>query len=280
MQVKAVSTGSPRKWDILFLSNHPGPRASDPGPYPKDFLVSPWIGTPQPLWEAYGGNPWSLSWLKRGSSWSLLCFCFCPLLPPISGHHLLQIFVKDSPQPFPPLDWTVPALSAFPHRRDGPVPSSSLCCLIKNSPVSISLLFWGALYWTHMVWYGVVFCREDGSPPHSSGSTPNAAQDMSAILTAGQVSVSWSTRTSGAFSAKLLSNQVVPITSWCLEMLLPRCRSWLSMRFQRWAHFFSVVSLDGAFSILGPCLPVSCPQHNSGSFRISPFAETETHTLF
>lgn len=45
---------------------------------------------------------------------------------------------------------------------------------------------------------------------YSSGNIPNAAQGTSAFLAARSGFVSWPTRTSGDFSAKLLSNQVVP----------------------------------------------------------------------
>lgn len=174
-QVNAASTGGPRKWEILILFNHPGPRASDQGPHPEDFWVSPGMESPQPPWEAYPGHPGSRSQLNRNSSWSLLCFSFCPLLPPSVASSS-----SDNCKRLPPTLFSSSPSSASISSQERCSCPLIFVIITKNSPISIPLLFWGA----HGS--GMVCCWVEGMDhlPHSTGNTANAAQDASAFLTA------------------------------------------------------------------------------------------------
>lgn len=106
---------------------------------------------------------------KHYLSEGLFCYPVCCVSPderiqlitsgPATRHHweepgsgLVDFFPSDiythwwnSPWAFTSLGWTVTAVSAFPHARRAPAPSSSSLWLFAGfSSMSVSLLYWGA----------------------------------------------------------------------------------------------------------------------------------------
>ena len=134
------------KWPLWIIqSNSPAeagsPRAGYTGPHPGGLWISPGKENSQRLWETCSSAPSPSEWRRSsscsdGTSYATVCAC-CPLScrwaplkrawphPPDTHAEDVYKHLLGPISAFSSSGWTSPAPSAFPRRRDAPVPLPS-----------------------------------------------------------------------------------------------------------------------------------------------------------